>query len=199
MPMALIIDGYNLLHGANLVGGSVGPKGLERSRQALLDFLVASLEPAELARTTVVFDAANPPPGLPRVTKYQGIAVHFSSAYDDADSLIEELIKADSAPRRLTVVSSDHRLHKAARRRKATAIDSDRWYADVLKRRAERAQSKPVAKKPNHPLSPEEVERWMKEMGGNPSSEPGRPTEEWPRIDNPFPPGYAEDIEDEED
>ncbi len=191
--MALIIDGYNLLHAANIVGRGSGPKGLERSRQALLDFLVASLEPAELAHTAVVFDAASPPPGLPRVWHYQGIAVHFASAYDDADALIEELIKADSAPRRLTVVSSDHRLHKAARRRKATPIDSDRWYAETLRRRSERTKSTPAAVKPDHKLSPHEVERWMKELGGS------GPDSELPAIDNPFPPGYAEDIKEEED
>ena len=32
---------------------------------------------------------------------------------------IEELIRKESAPRRLTVVSSDHRVQRAARRRKA--------------------------------------------------------------------------------
>ena len=195
--MALIIDGYNLLHGANLVGRGVGPRGLERSRQALLDFLVASLEPAELSHTTVVFDAAKPPPGLPRRTEYQGIVVLFASAYDNADELIEELIQADSSPRKLTVVSSDHRLHKAARRRKAKAIDSDRWYGEILNRRSSRAKAKPPERKPPAPLPPHEVERWMKELGQAPADKKNE-SGEWPEIDNPFPPGYAEDVEDEE-
>ncbi len=196
--MALIIDGYNLLYGANLVGNGVGPRALERSRQALLNFLVASLEPAELSKTIVVFDAASPPPGLPRRYEYEGISVRFASAYDNADELIEELIKADSSPRRLTVVSSDHRLHKAAKRRRATAIDSDRWYGEILKRRSERAKAPPPINKPASPLPPHEVERWMKELGQVPK--PGDKNEggEWPKIDNPFPPGYAEDVEDEE-
>jgi predicted RNA-binding protein with PIN domain len=192
--MALIIDGYNLLHAANLVGRGGGPGGLERSRQALLDFLVASLDPAELKHTAVVFDAARPPRGLPRVSEYQGIAVHFASAYDDADALIEELIQADTTPRRLTVVSSDHRLHKAARRRKARAVDSDRWYQEVLRRRSAAAKARPAPKKPDRPLSPDEVQQWMNEMGGG-DPEPFR---DLPPVDNPFPPGYAEDVEDEE-
>lgn len=196
--MALIIDGYNLLHGANLVGNGVGPRGLERSRQALLDFLVASLEPAELSKTTVVFDAASPPPGLPRRSVYQGIVVLFASAYDDADELIEELIKADSSPRRLTVVSSDHRLHKAAKRRRAKAIDSDLWYGEIIKRRNSRAKSKPPDNKPASPLPPHEVERWMKELGQGPTKDSKNEAGDWPKIDNPFPPGYAEDVEDEE-
>ncbi len=44
--MALLIDGYNLMHVAGIVGRGVGPGGLERSRLALLNFLAESLEPA---------------------------------------------------------------------------------------------------------------------------------------------------------
>jgi predicted RNA-binding protein with PIN domain len=55
--MRLLIDGYNLLYATGLLGPGIGPGGLERSRMALVNFLAASLEPAELAQTTVVFDA----------------------------------------------------------------------------------------------------------------------------------------------
>ena len=51
--------------------------------------------------------------------------------YEDADSLIEELIQKNSTPKNLTVVSSDHRLHRAALRRKATPIDSDVWFDEL--------------------------------------------------------------------
>lgn len=193
--MSLIIDGYNLIHAANLVGSGAGPGGLERSRQALLDLLVYSLPERDRTRTTVVFDAAKPPPGLPRRSVYQGIEVLFASAYDDADELIEELIKSDSAPKRLTVVSSDHRLHRAARRRKAKAVDSERWYAELVKRRKAGPSPPFEEPKPDRPLSPHEVERWMNELGAGEAAEDSG--EQWPQIDNPFPPGYAEDVEDD--
>lgn len=195
--MSFIIDGYNLLHAANLVGKAGGPRALERSRQVLLDFLVAALDPAELANTAVVFDAANPPRGLPREYEYEGISIYFASNHDNADELIEELIQAHSSPRRLTVVSSDHRLHKAARRRRAKPVDSDRWYAEMLHRRAARAREEPPLQKPSAPLPPHEVERWMKEMGARPAETSGDKPHDWPEIDNPFPPGYAEDMDDE--
>ncbi|MBL9124667.1 MAG: NYN domain-containing protein [Planctomycetaceae bacterium] len=195
--MALIIDGYNLIHGANLIGGGVGPRGLERSRQVLLDFLVASLPPDELSHTTVVFDAAKPPPGRPRRSEYQGIVVLFASAYDNADELIEELIQADSAPKRLTVVSSDHRLHKAARRRKAKAIDSDRWYAEIVKKRTAQRSQRPLPDKPTGPLAPHEVERWLQELGALPAGERAEDTD-WPQMENPFPPGYGEELDGEQ-
>ena len=110
-----------------------GPGGLERSRLALLNFLAESLEPAEMPRTTVVFDAREAPPGpAADAGDHRGLTVRFAARDDDADTLIEELIRADSAPRRLTVVSSDHRLQRAAHRRRARAVDSDVWYAEVV-------------------------------------------------------------------
>ena len=83
------------------------------------DFLPSAIEPKELPETTIVFDAAEAPPGLPRVVTHEGMTVRYASDYDDADALIEELIAGDHVPRSLMVVSSDHRLQRAARRRRA--------------------------------------------------------------------------------
>ncbi len=188
--MALIIDGYNLLHASGILGRGVGPGGLERSRAALLNFLVESLEASELATAVVVFDARDAPPGLPRVVNHRGMRVQFAEPGGDADQVIEDLIRADSAPRRLVVVSSDHRLHRAARRRRAQPIDSDQWYADVVRRRIDRMRRTRDASKPMEPLSPGEVEYWLHKFDAHDrSGGPGKPSV----GDNPFPPGYAED------
>jgi len=218
--MAILIDGYNLLNATGIMGGA-GPGSLERSRLALLNFLAESLEPKDAARTTVVFDAHDPPWGLPRMVKHRGLTVRFSSQYDEADTQIEELILRDSSPRSLTVVSSDHRIQRAARRRKARAVDSDVWYNEVLRDRHHRreAASDEVAR-PAVPLLAEDVEYWIRQFGGQslldelaaeeaaaagkpkdtkkapPKSKP--PREKGP-IDNPFPPGYAEDLLEDDD
>ena len=104
--MSLLIDGYNLLNSVGIVGRGAGASSLERSRMALLNFLAESLDPEEVPRTTVVFDAARAPPGLPKVVEHRGLTVRFARGYEDADALIEELIRAETAPRKLTVVSS---------------------------------------------------------------------------------------------
>ena len=184
--MALIIDGYNLLHATGLGGRSAGPGGLERSRLALLNFLAESIDAAELAGTTVVFDARHAPPGLPRTLEHRGLTVRFAAGYENADELIEELIRADSSPRRLTVVSSDHRLHRAARHRRAKAIDSDVWFAETEKRRAAMPREEAPAK-PVHP-APSELEFWLKQFDGDFETPPGE-------DDEIFPPGYGEDLE----
>src|ERR1051325_11523133 len=136
--MSLLIDGYNLLYASGILGRGVGPGGLERSRQALLGFLAASLEPDEISHTVIVFDATMAPPGLPRELQHAGLKVRFAPRESTADDLIAELIKVDSSPRRLTVVSSDHQVQRAAKRRKAIAVDSDKWYAEILRRRIKR-------------------------------------------------------------
>ena len=167
--MPLLIDGYNLLHASGILGAGRGRGSLERSREALLNVLAQSLPEAELSRTTVVFDAHDPPWGLSRKADHQGITVYFASRHSDADTMIEELIKAESAPRKLVVVSGDHRLHRAAKRRRAKAIDSDRWFRELLQARLARQMgsgAEPV--KPEGPFSPGEVNFWLRqfEVGG---------------------------------
>lgn len=219
--MSLLIDGYNLVHVAGILGHGVGPGSLQRSRLALLNFLAESLDPGELRHTTVVFDSHDAPWGLPQQVEHRGITVRFATQYEEADDLIEELIRADSAPRRLVVVSSDHRLQRAARRRRAKAVDSDVWYAGLVRARQEHpAASTDASAAPAVPLLQEDVNYWLRQFGGESAltellmressperreSGPDRPaSDNLPKIeagpiDNPFPPGYGEDLlEDEE-
>ena len=188
--MALIIDGYNLMYAAGILGRGIGPGGLERSRLALLNFVAEAIDAEELPTTTIVFDARHAPPGLPSMLVHRGMTVCFAARHENADELIEELIRADSAPRRLTVVSSDHRLQRAAHHRRARAIDSDRWYSDMLRHRAARgAAPSPATVKPTQPAAGE-VEFWLRQFADEPEiddaiSESG----------DIFPPGYGDDVE----
>jgi hypothetical protein len=241
--MLLLIDGYNLLYAIGVIGSDAGPAGLERSRRALLNFLAESLPEEVAARTTVVFDATDAPPGLPRHQTHRGITVRFAAKYDDADTLIEELIGEATAPRSLTVVSSDHRLQRAARRRRARPVDSDLWYAEIIHQRRSRRLRRTKPGKPPTPLSGSEIAFWLAEFdadhlaeriaseeeqaardeaeaeaaeaeqrestaeaedAGEPRAEDGQTgrngTSEKPAagtVENPFPPGYAEDLFDD--
>lgn len=148
--MALLIDGYNLLHASGIFPAGGSPT-LERARVALLDFLAERLPAKEFARTTIVFDAVQAPPGLPRELSHSGLAVRFARRGGSADELLEELIAAEPDPRNLTVVSSDHRVQRAARQRGALFIDSEVWKAALL--RSNQAHpvdtEKPVGEIPN--------------------------------------------------
>ncbi|MFM9059712.1 MAG: NYN domain-containing protein [Planctomycetaceae bacterium] len=158
--MTLIIDGYNLLHASGVFGADRGPRGFEQSRRALLDVLVDLLGDAA-PDTIVVFDAARAPDGLPARHVHGGIRVWFAREYPDADSLIEELVAADTAPGHLVVVSSDRRLQAAARRRRARAVDSDEWLAEA---RAARRAREAGPEKPGVPGA-EDVEYWKRYFG----------------------------------
>ena len=167
--MGLLIDGYNLLHAAGVFPTN-GPPTLERARVALLDYLVASLPAKELARTIVVFDAVNAPPGLPRDIEHRGLAVRFARRGGSADELLEELIASEPDPRHLLVVSSDHRIQRAARQRGATYVDSEVWQAELARAARSETNSAEVA------------------------AAAGESDKESSPLPNPFPPGYASDV-----
>jgi predicted RNA-binding protein with PIN domain len=166
--VSLLIDGYNLLFASGIFPESSGPPTLERSRTALLDFVAAALTPAERKRATIVFDAAAAPPGLPRDMMHNGMHVHFAPRKGSADDVLEEMIEAEADPRNLTVVSSDHRIQRAARRRRAKYVDSLEWLANI--RQAQSSDATRRANESDHPA---------------------------PLMENPFPPGYGEDLLDD--
>ncbi len=170
----IIIDGYNLLYTAGILGQGRGPNSLELSRLALLNFLAESLTPGEIAKTTVVFDAKEAPWGAKSIINHRGITVQFASRWPDADCLIEELIAQNSSPKRLTVVSSDHRLQRAARRRKAKPVNSDVWYNLLVQKRLARRESQPAA--PERPQSRSWPKTWHTgsvNSAANPNSKSG--------------------------
>lgn len=146
--MRLLIDGYNLLHASGVFPPADDPT-LQRARRALLDALAEVLPPKLAAACLVVFDAVDAPPGLPREGAHRGVAFRFARRGGTADELLEELIAAAPDPRNLTVVSSDHRVQRAARRRGAAFADSDAWWAG---QRAVDSSSRPPDEKVVPPL-----------------------------------------------
>jgi predicted RNA-binding protein with PIN domain len=205
--MALLIDGYNLLHVTDIFGSPrASETALHASRQALLAFLAAVLDAKTRSETTIVFDAAGAPPGLPTVLNHEGITVHFARRYASADELLEELIEDFRSPRSLTVVSSDHRVQRAARRRGAAFADSDRWFAEIKASHAKSDRTTTPAAKPVGQLPPDQVEYWLREFTPTDAASTPDPSEALDakgeaksREDAIFPPGYAEDLLEETD
>lgn len=207
--MPLLIDGYNLLHATDIFGEGSGPGSFQRSREALLAFLVASLNDAERAQTTIVFDATDAPPGLPNHYTVEGLQVVYARDYPDADTLIEEMIEDHPAPRGVLVVSSDHRVQRAARRRGAKYTDSDRWYSELWQRRIElrRNQQKSIPEKPVGQLSAAEIAYWVEqfecddlpELSPPQQAQSGKTSDDPPSTYDPFPEGYADDLLNDED
>jgi hypothetical protein len=159
-----LIDGYNLLYAMGvLLKGRTGPTILRKARRRLLELLHERCGDGS-AEITVVFDARHAPPGLPDEIDDQGIHVAFAVHEDEADDLIEQLIRQAAVPQRLTVVSNDHRIREAARRRNCVVQRSDD-FLDWLDARQRPPPELPQARpaKPEH-VSREEAQRWLREF-----------------------------------
>jgi predicted RNA-binding protein with PIN domain len=135
--MRWLIDGYNVMHAGGRLKPKLGREGFRRARRRFLDELAAVLPSEETQETTVVFDASMPPGDFRLEEQYRGLQVLFALGDENADARIERLIAAHSTPKALTVVSSDHRIRQAAKRRKAAVLTAEEYWdrIDDLKER----------------------------------------------------------------
>jgi predicted RNA-binding protein with PIN domain len=158
--MRYLIDGYNLLHAMGLLSPKKGVgNALENARFDLLDRLHTHFGDLS-GQITVVFDAGRVPRRGEPVHDYRGLHVQFA-VRQEADEWIETLIQNDATPKSLTIVSDDHRVQTAARRRQCPVLGCHA-FLDV----AEREPRPPPAKsgesdgKPDG-IAPEERQRWL--------------------------------------
>lgn len=177
----LVIDGYNLLHAAGLARVRYGPGDLQRCREQLIQLLLKYLQPTEIARTTLVFDATQPPPDADHELYVQGLAIFFATSPGDADEFIERWLHHHHAPNHVTMVSSDHRLHRAAKRHHSMPIDSEQFLEELLRRKSS-ANTKPLGQKQavdpktTRRLNADEVDAWLAEFGDIPDADKLRKT-----------------------
>lgn len=93
---------------------------------------LADLVPVDFrSRITIVFDAgqsnrATRPEeeSRPSGQDHYGFEICFAADYDEADTMIEEMLLRSANPQSLLIISSDQRLIQAAQRRKARPIRS---------------------------------------------------------------------------
>ncbi len=164
--MRTLIDGYNLMFAGGLVGRKLGSDGFRKVRQRFLNDLSARLDPVEAHLTTVVFDAVDAPLNLASSTRHKGLTVLYAVEHESADERIEELILQHSSPKSLTVVSSDHRIQKAATRRRAKVMSADDYWCrmDARKERRE-APAPPEDRARAEGPSAREAAYWLEEFG----------------------------------
>ena len=153
--MPFIIDGYNLLHFIQKASEDFGAITDVQLCRIISEYLRQINENGE-----VVFDGTGPRDkgGFDNISNLE---VFFSGLRSDADTVIEDKIKASTAPRRLTIVSSDRRLRDAGRKRKATVVKSQVFWDNVQKQFSRKTKAKePLAKREG--LSEGETEQWLK-------------------------------------
>lgn len=153
-----IIDGHNLLHSVCKIEENAKAISEPALCRALATYLRLTGEKA-----TIVFDGSGPPDksGFDGI---RNVDVLFAGSSTDADTVIEDKIKASTAPKGLTIVSSDRQVQQAARARRATIIKSEVFWVEVQKELSrKRAPREPSAKRQG--LSQSETDHWLTIFG----------------------------------
>ncbi len=154
--MPFLIDANNLMHALADVGYAV-------ERAGLCDLLTAALGDGD--RVEVVFDGPEQTPEHTAHMVSMGVRVHYGPG-GTADDVIEDLIATDTAPRRLTVVSTDRRIRAAARRRRCksrTSEEFSRFLRNRLQTPPPTGPAEPIEKRKG--LDPHQTHRWLREFG----------------------------------
>lgn len=95
----------------------------------------------------------------------RGVRVVYAGRGADADSLIEHMLAASSAPRRLLVVSDDRRLRKAARRLRAPWIGCLAFLARLHHDERRSTPTSLPSFATSLPLDAMSVRHWLDEFG----------------------------------
>lgn len=156
--MPVLIDGHNLLHSIYKA---------QEEAEAINDVQLCWIVGRYLKMTgetgEIIFDGVGPrdKSGFDDISNLE---VSFAGRGTDTDTVIEEKIRASTAPKRVTVVSSDRRLRRAAQARKATAKKSEDFWNLVQKRlRRKKTVAEPIEKRLG--LTESETEQWLKIFG----------------------------------
>jgi hypothetical protein len=152
--MRFLIDGHNLLHALGKLSPGMSRRAFDEARV----WLVNKARAAHGGDAIVVLDGH--PAQIPRP---DGPGVVYSRR-ETADDVIEDLIRADSDPRRLSVVSDDQRLRAAAKHRGGVSLRC----LDYAERHL--LAPPPPARRPEAP-APEKpeagrMEEWADAFGG---------------------------------
>ena len=104
--MPVVIDGYNLFHFAR---GIYLEDGVDLPIPTFCG-LVEEWAGQARQKVLMVFDGSPPPAMRQNQTHYGVIALKYTAAGSDADTFIMDCILKNTAPKLLTVVSSDLRI-----------------------------------------------------------------------------------------
>lgn len=160
--MPLIVDTFNVLHQTGVLPPSLA--GIDVA--GLIELISRSRFRRRRAR--LVCDGTSTVPG--DVGTGEHISIEFSGRGRSADDVIARHINRSSAPKRLTIVSSDREVQKAAKRRRCTVLRSDEFLRQLAMdvEREERRAATRDARRPKQftqPLTQKDAVKWMRELG----------------------------------
>ena len=157
--MSILIDGYNLLRAVqNLTEQTSDVTDVQ------LCFILSRYIGIVKTKGVIVFDGIGPRDKT-AFGNLTSLEVVFSGRSKEADDIIEKLVLENSAPKSLTVVSSDRRIKSAANKRKATAVGSVDFWDEVIKTLEKKARRKTEPPAKYIGITEAETEYWLREFG----------------------------------
>jgi hypothetical protein len=155
--MPVIIDGHNLLWSIK------NTEDFTSITDAAMCRILDSYFGLVGEKAEIIFDGIGPP-NKTEFDNIRNLEVTFSGRRTDCDTVIEQRILDSTAPKRLTIVSTDRRLRDAASARKAADVKSEDFWNEVKKRLSRQKKSKePAAKRSG--LTESETELWLRAFG----------------------------------
>lgn len=155
--MPTVVDAYNVLH----VTGVLSPD-LAGGDLAELASLIATSR-YRRDRVLLVCDGVRTPAAAK--VREPEVRVAFSGGGQTADESIARLVNTSTAPRQLTVVSSDRAVLKVARRRGCETITSERFLAQLESDRRSFRGGAPAGKPVAVDMPRDAMESWIATFG----------------------------------
>ncbi|MCI0498934.1 MAG: NYN domain-containing protein [Planctomycetales bacterium] len=153
--MPYLFDGYNLLRAIQKMEEFASFTDVQLCR-ALSDYLCCIRDHGR-----IIFDGIGPS-DKSALAGMRSLEVYFSGENREADSIIEDKIQDNTAPKSLFVVSSDRRLRTAAVKRKATALTAENFWQILLNRMEKQAnRPAPEPSQKRHGLTDRETDLWL--------------------------------------
>ena len=145
---------------------------------------MALLVRSRYAGNRVVLVCDGTPPREAPQGRWGHAEVVYAGSDRTADEVIASITAGSTAPRELTVVSSDREVSRQARRRRCRTLDSEAFLRQLIDDAA-RQEKRPASQdRPSGKLSGRQVKQWMAAFGVDPENPvPDAPLEVPPELD----------------
>ena len=159
MSQHYLVDGYNFIHHNPRLKQMIN-NSLEFARNQTIALIKGYISSRKI-RVTLVFDGDDVGYVDPVFQNTSRLKIIYSNAPEKADPLIKRLIKKEKNKKSLTLVSADHELMDFGRSHGAKIISPENFYHLLTKSYLIHH----LDQKYNHPLSPDELDEWLKLFG----------------------------------
>lgn len=155
--MKLLVDTYNVLH----VVGVLPPELAGIDVIDLTQLIQASRYAADAVE--LICDGAPPAEIAKHPLSHGRVRIRYTAGItNDADTLIAALIAKSTAPRQLTVVTSDQWIIRQAKRRRCKTLSSEQFLHQIAADVAQGTSTTPKAKRPRDSISSRDANKWLR-------------------------------------